>query len=211
MFKYHHDAIRSLAVHPSGSLFAAASEDGSWSLGEVETGALLCQVSHPSEKYRICALHPDGNLLAAASDRSLQVWDLRANRAPLAPLDRWALPTEYASLAFADSGYHLASAQTDGRLSLWDLRTSRLLHSAQHPSAVAAAAFDPSARLLAAASGQNIALYTLSGRKCRDLVTLSGTADLIVGMDWTLDAGDRSASPLLISAAADATLRVWSF
>lgn len=218
VYKTHSDAVRSIDVHPGETCFLSASEDGTWSLTNVETADVLCRVSSAAPKDTTgvvdrllsARFHPDGTLLAAGSQRSLGIWDSRANRRPLSTLEHPLANQDYVAVAFSESGYHLASGQGNGRLVLWDLRTCSIIHSAMHSAAVSSLAFEPAARYLSVGFGSNVAVYRVADKTCRELVSLQDNLEQIVGLDFFSNpAITKHADPFSLTAAADSTLRVF--
>ena len=119
----HAAAIKDLAVDPSGSLLATASEDTTLSLWDVERSSLLyVQDGHDeSTGATRVAFHPDGSLLLSCDESgTLLGWDVRVGSLA------FAVPAAHRfgcwSLASSPCGVLFASGGGDNFVHIWDMR-----------------------------------------------------------------------------------------
>ncbi len=116
--------IISLKFDRDGRRLAASDIDGSFSVWDTTTGALLLRVQ-PHDDWSIFhfAFSPDGRRLAGVDREKVRVWDLHTGEELLAlriadrrPFDGGSNPT----LAWSPDGLRLASTNWDGSVSVWD-------------------------------------------------------------------------------------------
>lgn len=142
--------LTAVATNPSGTLLAAASEDGTVLIWDRVTGALRARcIGHEGEVLDV-AFDPDGTRLASSSrDRTLRLWDLGPTirtpmntQTPTTALTLTASRTltghtqAVGSIAFDPTGRRLASSSyerpaeggTRGLVKIWDLATGAELH-----------------------------------------------------------------------------------
>jgi WD40 repeat protein len=115
------------------------------------------------------AFSPGGRLLATSSeDHTAKLWDLGSGR--LERTLRGHAGT-VGSVAFAPGGRTLATGGADGTVKLWGVASGRLLRSL--PDGGYPVAFSSNGRLLAAASGNPVSLW--STRSWQVVATLRGS------------------------------------
>ncbi|BGP17823.1 hypothetical protein JCM10213_008377 [Rhodosporidiobolus nylandii] len=154
--------VSALALHPSGSLAAAACADGSWSIVDLaspEAPAVVLTVSLPEEAGAATAVafHPDGGLVGVGSnDGRIRVYEATSGR-EAASFDGHSgddQAKELVSLAFSENGYTLASAAAGAHeVKIWDLRkgTNPANLALGEDGTASAVCWDPSAQFLAVA------------------------------------------------------------
>ena len=113
----HGSAIWDVAINPNGMWAAAAIQDGTTRIWDIDTGAYIAHTKH-DEAVLAITLSSDGRWLATASqDDTARVWDTitwkeaariehddDVNGVALSPNDRW-----------------LATASVDGTVRVWDM------------------------------------------------------------------------------------------
>lgn len=125
--KTHKGEITGIVVQPSGKYLAIGSQDGSWSLQNLETSQTLYHSPRGGEPYTSIGLHPDGCLLALGTASSaMQIYDIRVQAfvASLAPEN--ATPFTVNTVSFSENGYHLAAPGSSSSVAIWDLRKQKL-------------------------------------------------------------------------------------
>ena len=139
---YRGGQVLELAFSPDGRLLAAGTGQGAIELYEVESGALLRELSDHRGRVEALAFSSDGRLLASGShDSTVALWSvdearvLRRYHAHMGPV---------LDVAFSPDDLELASVGDDGCLRVWgtELETPRpQLRS--HSAFVQAARFSP--------------------------------------------------------------------
>ncbi|KAK4050311.1 hypothetical protein OIV83_003632 [Microbotryomycetes sp. JL201] len=162
--------VTSIALHPSHSLLAAASSDGTWSIIDLAsgkpvvalTGSLPSDVVEGTSNTAI-AFHPDGAIFGVgSSDSRIRIFDTMSGKC-IASFDGHSQVggSDVTSLSFSENGYTLASSAKDSnQVKLWHL--SKLTNSANIdlPSGqvVNVVKFDESAQFLCVA-GTDVRVY----------------------------------------------------
>jgi WD40 repeat protein/serine/threonine protein kinase len=149
------------------------------------------------------AFSPDGLLLAAAADdNTAQVWDLVRCR----PLGG-ALPHQRAvrAVAFSSDGRSLATGCEDGAARIWQLgETSGIGQPMQHSDSVRALVARPDGKAIATMSQDGV-IWLWDALTTRLIAKQQGHAPALV-----FQMAFHPAGTVLVSAAPDATLRLWN-
>ncbi|KAM0786382.1 hypothetical protein ACM66B_001850 [Microbotryomycetes sp. NB124-2] len=162
--------VTSISLHPSHSLLAAASSDGSWSILDLASGkpAVILTGSLPSDvgegtSNTAIAFHPDGAIFGVgSSDSRIRIFDTVSGKC-IASFDGHSQVGggPISSLSFSENGYTLASAAHDSnQVKLWHL--SKLTNSANidlpQGQVVNVVKFDESAQFLCV-GGTDVRVY----------------------------------------------------
>lgn len=205
-------AITGLSVHPSRSLIATSSVDGTWALHDVAEPTApktVLNISLPRENVQATsiAFHPDGMLLAVGCSDSTVLMFQVANGTVA---HEFAGHTETGggainSLSFSENGYILASStdQPGSTINVWDLRKAKMMTSIPAASAEAKThriAFDPSALYLSAA-GASLRVWAYKSWDSPLLNFEDNTADL-TGLSWAKNGSE------IIVGGMDRSIRV---
>jgi len=192
--------VWSLAAAGSG-LVAAACGDGSvrvWSL----TRPCTLRLNEEERRTWSVALNQAGTRLAASSTGGIiRVWDLPSGE------KQWecqAHEGRVRSMAFDASGSLLLTGGGDGRARLWRFPGGELVAEFAHvPSWIRAVALDASATRVALGCGPgDIYVHDIHGGQ--GLAELHGHNGRVLLVGFTAD------PDVIVSAAADGTIRSWS-
>lgn len=207
--------VAGISVHPSQTLVASCSSDGSWAIHELLhdglsgkpstllTGSLPADAADGTSNTAI-AFHPDGAIFAVgSSDSQIRVFDtVTGSCAATFEGHTSSGAGAIASLSFSENGYTLASAAAgSSEVKLWDLR--KLTNSAnialEDGIAVNAIKFDPYAQFLAVV-GTDARVY--ANKTWALLVKNEDNAAELTGVSW------GSNSDELLVAGLDRSVRV---
>jgi WD40 repeat protein len=180
---------------------AAACGDGSvrlWSL----TGSRRLRLNEEERRTWSVALNGAGTRLAASSTGGItRVWDVPSGQKLW---ERQAHAGRVRSMAFDDSGSLLVTGSGDGMARLWRLPDGKKAGEFAHGTSwVRAVALDePSGRIAVGCGPGDIYVHSIADSQ--DVAELHGHSGRVLMIGFTDD------SDVLISAAADGTIRSWS-
>jgi len=113
----HDGAVNTAAFLPDGRRALAGSDDGTVTLWDLETGAVLHRFTGHQNKVIGLAVSEDGKFAASASwDRTARLWNLET-LSPGPTLVGHQGPVN--AVAFSADGRHLYTAGYDGMIGLW--------------------------------------------------------------------------------------------
>lgn len=203
--------VNALALHPSGTLVASASADGSWAIHDLATEKpttllkipLVAEAEAGTSNTTI-AFHPDGGMVGVgSSDSCIRIFQILTGEC-VATFNA----TEnggggaIASLSFSENGYILASATATGaKVQLWDLRKLTNLHTIELPTAntITAVRFDRSAQFLAVV-GTDLRVFL--NKTWEELVVVEENAAELTGVAWGVEGKE------IVMTGLDRTVRV---
>lgn len=201
----HDDDVVSVVFAPGGTTLVSGSRDSTIRLWDSSDPANPKPMTRLDTTYPVTALAVSpGGLLAAASDSTtVQLWNLAALQGS------FPLATRHGTvrtLAFSPDGARLAIAGTDGGVSIWDVADLAGTADSFEPSgdAVVAVAFSPDGRTLAAACGNEVQLWDVSGPYPYVVERLTGHRDDVVSVAFSLDSSTAATGSL------DDTARLWN-
>ena len=189
----------SVAFSSYGILLAAASEDNTVKLWDVETNANIATLEGHEGRINAVAFSPDGTLLAAAGGNgTLRLWDIESGQEKAALKGHeWVT-----SVAFSPDGTLLASGG-DVTVRLWDVETNANIATLEgHTELVNAVAFSPDGTLLASGSWDNtVKLWDVATNA--NIATLEGHTNGVISIAFSPN------GTLLASASVDNTVKLW--
>jgi len=192
-----------VAVSPDGELMAAAGENGTLALFDIDSGKFKLLLGHTEDVWAV-SFDPNGEwLVSAGDDERIILWSLRN----LEPLAEWKLPSKVRVLAISPDGNYLASGGEgdDNRISLWDTQTGRLIKTlGGHTDRISdgGLAFHPSGEWLVSAShDKKVRIWDIKTGKT--LHILKGHTSTVEKAIFSPDGN------LLATGSSDKTVRLW--
>lgn len=124
--------IVDVAVHPNDSMLFSYSDDGSWTLRDIEANTVLStrvggRHVEKGMHYRSGAVHPDGALFSTGCANGVtEIWDMRTMKVHTKLADESITGSVGVSgLCMSENGYYMASA-INGTVVIWDLRKYKI-------------------------------------------------------------------------------------
>jgi len=206
--------VRAMAFSPDNLTLATAGEDGLLHLWSAENGAAFETLKGHKGAVLAVAFANDGNLASGAADRSVVLWDLKAEW----KLERIIgtgdsdspLVDRVNAVRFSPDGKSLATGggepTRDGEIKLWQVDTGQLIHSFTnvHSDAVFGLDFSPDGKYLASgAADRFVKVIELGTGKI--VKQFEGHTHHVLGVSWNRN--ERT----LASAGADNVVKIWDF
>lgn len=197
-----------LAASPDGRLIAAGSPEGPLvALWDARDGRLIQAIRDHDDPITAVGFSPDGAvLLTAGEDGSVKLWAVGPDGARPAKTFRTPDGSPIASAAIAPGeGRRVAIGQRDGTLRLWDVERDTTRELGPIRGAVAAAAFTPDGRMLAAAGSDKVIRVWALGETPTPVVVrpMPSHAERINTLRAWPDGS------LIASGSDDTTVRLW--
>ena len=192
--------LEALAVHPSKNRVAAAGNNPTIELWDMQTHERIREfVGHENLVFDL-AFSPDGQLLASAGwDRRALVWSVASGAVVL----DLAHDGNVYAVAFSSDG-RLATACFDGSFSIWRVSDGeRLIHVVGHDQPILDALWFPDNRRIATASEDQL-IHIWDANTGERLSTLRGHSNYVQSLAVTPD-GARIAS-----GGFDRQVNVWN-
>ncbi len=152
--------IYTAAFSPHGGTILTAgvgSDNVSWQLWDVRTGALLANFAASSgTDDTAAAFSPDGSRIVIANGGTAEIWSARPT-VRMGVIEPHLRPLQDA--AFAPGGLTFVTASSDGTARIWNTRTGALVTTFEEPggAAVYTAAFDSDGSRIVTASNDGTA------------------------------------------------------
>lgn len=133
--------VRSLAVHPDGTLFAVGSENGSITIGNLADGKLLHTIQGTSGAVLSLAVHPNGELLLSGHQYGkIHLWQLPEGKSIKALFHG----NNASNIKITPNGALAITAGKGNLIKLWDMPELKLKTSFPVPLAEGTTAMDVS-------------------------------------------------------------------
>ncbi|MFE1747417.1 caspase family protein [Coleofasciculus sp. H7-2] len=212
-FTGHSDRVTHVAFS-SQNILASASGDNTIKLWNAD-GKLLQTIEGHTNQVNSISFSADGQLLASASaDGTVKMWSIDTKSSPEATLVKTikAHGAEVLSVSFSPDAKKrdtplLASAGADKTVRIWTINNMKTTSE----GGVYSVSFSPDGKMFAAAGwDETIQLWRRDGITGKALIkTLSGHQSTITAVAWSPDSKGGKTSPLLASASADKTIKLW--
>ena len=205
VWQAHTDIVITLAFSPDERMLASASFDGSVTLWEVESRALLWSGWH-TKGINWLAFAPDGGLLASGSnDASVRLWDPLSGR----QIETLSHPGSVFAVIWSPDGRLLVSGGFDGHIRVWEIQKTQSATCIQtvsgHSNWVRGLAFAPDGSQLASASWDGTIKLWEVGQEgsYRARQTLTEHTERVHCVAWSPD------GRTLASGSFDHTIWLW--
>jgi WD40 repeat protein len=193
------NGVYHLAFSPDGKTVAAACQDSTIYLFDIQTKAIRLLRGHKDQVFSV-AYSPDGRKLASGGwDNSVRIWDISTGESEVLRGHKRGVR----SVTFSPDGRSLASGSGDTTVRVWDLasgQTRWILRG--HKQTVYSLAASPDGTYLAS-SGRDTVVMIWDLRTGELIHKLAGHRDGVEGLGFSPD------SRRLASGSWDRTIRLW--
>ncbi len=191
--------VNSVAIHPKQKILAAASDDKTIRLWDLNDYKLIKIIQNHTHFVKTVAFSFDGKLLASGSDdKTVKIYEVETGE------EVHTFNGHYhgvKAVAFHPWGEILASGSWDKTIKLWDINKKVEICSLKHNLQVTAVAFSPDGKWLASASfDRTIRVWNMGG-ELRFVL-----ADHIWPVFAVAFSGD---SKILATGSDDKTIKLW--
>jgi len=191
---------RDIAWSPDGSRLALSSDDGTITIWDAASGAVVASLSD-GRGWPIwsVAWHPNENLLASgAQDGVVLVWNLATEQATPTPGNTSLVY----DLAWSPDGTQLASGSWDTFIAIWNRETGQTQTLEGHTGNVYGVTWSPDSTQLASASlDRTVIVWDAASGKPK--ATLAGHTGTVYGVHWSPDGAQ------IASGSQDGAVILW--
>jgi WD40 repeat protein len=198
----HPGVVRSVAFSPDGRTLVTAGDNATLRLWDTVTHQPIATLTGHTGIVYAATFSPDGrSLVTAGDDATVRLWDTVTYQ-PIATLT--GHPGTIYKVAFSPDGRSLATAGEDATVRLWDTATHQPIATLTgHTVGVKTVAFSRDGHTLVTASRDGTAkLWDVDNQQL--IATLTGHTGVVYGAAFSPDG-----APLLATAGADRTVRLW--
>ena len=206
--------VRSVKFSPDGKLIATAGDYANLHTWDAETGNAIAAFSGHTGQPLQSAFLDNNSLLSVSVDQTSRRWELNPAWELMQTLGDVADPSlivhRATSVDFSpDSAYLLVASgvpSRTGELHVFDLASGNRSHHLPkaHDDVVYSARFSPDGKRIAS-GGADRYMRTFELGNLENTRRFEGHTDYVLGVHW------KSDGESLVSASADATIKLWSF
>lgn len=196
----HTAGVASAVSSPDGKLLASASWDGTVKIWDMESGALLHNLTiHTGSVNSVCFTQDGDCVLTASSDGTVKITDIRSNETRLS-LDQMC---KASCAVFSHDERYIASGDESGSICIWDTETGDLYKEmVGHEKCVNSVKFSKWGKhILSASEDSTVKIWNIEDETCiRTFEVHSGpvnSAEFGNDEKWVLSASD------------DMTIKIW--
>ncbi|KAF9564994.1 hypothetical protein EC968_004293 [Mortierella alpina] len=116
-----------LDISPAGALFVTGSEDGSLTIGEIESGRIIHGLKGHLQYVTSCQFFPSGQVvLSGGGDFLLKVWSALDGSCPVTMKGH---TKPISDTAIIDRGRNVLSSSNDGSVKLWEVASGNTIRT----------------------------------------------------------------------------------
>lgn len=192
--------VWSVDFAPDGKQLAAAVEDGSVRIWDIDHQQLLKSFNAHRGIVWMVSYHPTRPLLMSSGDDGMiKMWD--ANHFEL--VKEWKAANGVRSAAFSPNGEQIVAGDGEGTIHIYDLKSGEQVVSKNQPGAILGIDYSSDGRLIASVGSDKV-VRVFDAETLDERNTLAGHDGPIYGVKFA------SQGPLLASVGWNKNVRVWN-
>lgn len=192
--------IWSVDFAPDGNRIAAAIEDGSVRIWDVQTQTLLNSFNAHRGIVWIVAYHPSRPMIASSGDDGLvKLWDSES----LEVIREWDCGSSVRGIAFSPDGQRFTAGNREGQLRVFDIDSSDELLTTTHDGAIFGVDYSADGKLIATVGSDKI-VRLFDAETLQERQSLAGHDGPIYNVKFA------PKGPMIASVGWNKNVRIWN-